>query len=615
MSTTLQIVDSTDLTTVLFDFNDQTGTGAWSQDYGAIQTEFGLGGSFNLARPDLAAPRFDFSDAPGGTTISARDPLVQSSFHLSVKATSYDNLAAGVGYLSRLLRAGGVMLYIPNGSSQTRYIDYEPSPAAALLDGTAFELNAVTAQFTKPEGVEVVFTRQPYLRGPELDPTLNAVTNSTLLGAAGPPASPFAPDLWAWDSTTNITATSVSAAQEAYSFTIATTGTRNLQQTTPNTTFTGAITNTFSFYAKIASGAARVTAAWQPKDNAGTNQGSEVVGTQTALTTNWQRITCTGAGNSSARKGLLSIRFANAAATAVTVYLRFAQFEAASAATLYRTGVETFHNDPAGLPGLVVPIYVQGDAPSPGKILVGGISTTSGNPRLGLLRDPSLASPTGATWMNAEMLLQAEAATQGTDTTAGTDATASPGSGNTKSTTTFANPAQVVRLTWTAASVASMAGRRMGIHARVKLSAAGQVSLYAGVGSVVPFTSTSWSIVSLGTYLFPTSASTQTWVLSASRDSGTPSLYTDWMVFSPLDELAVLTGSGGATAFLELDGETGRFGVADSTTLAFTATGTLAGSVRFDPDPGVNYLFFEHDSATLGDSSFVRFYHRPRYYG
>lgn len=341
MTTTLQKLE-TDLSTVRLDFNSGTTTGI--QVFGDID----LG---TIATPVDATGRLQTPYDP--------DP-VRVSFRLLLRGANEEAMRTYAQQIATELMTPGPYKVQTTAMAAPLYMDAVGSSISGLLRGQADAIYNLTQQLSSPEGFPVELVRLPYLYSAKLRSVVNLLTNATLVKAT---TTPNRPDLWTWDSTTNISAETMDWTNQAYSFSIATTGARNLQQTTPNSSMTGSLNYDASVYAKAsAGGIARLTTAWQGKNNAGTNQGSEVTSTQTTLTTDWQRIEASGVANASATKALVSLRFGNVSATAVTVYLRRGQFEQASTATTFRTGTETVSNDPAAAMGRIMPVWVDGNA-------------------------------------------------------------------------------------------------------------------------------------------------------------------------------------------------------------------------------------------------------------
>ena len=162
MSSVLQIVD-TDRSTLLLDLNDPTGANAWG-----VQTYFAMGGEFALGVPEMEFTRFAPESYDGGTTLFSRAALSTCAWRSRFVASSTDNMLGFVGELAKLLSLGGTLKWIPNGSTQTRFIMYEPSPAPALFAGRELELYNVTSRFDTPAGVLIALVRQPYLEGAEI---------------------------------------------------------------------------------------------------------------------------------------------------------------------------------------------------------------------------------------------------------------------------------------------------------------------------------------------------------------------------------------------------------------------------------------------------------------
>lgn len=333
----------TDLTTVRLDFNDDTGAGTGLSVFGDID----LG---EVETPVSRTGRLETSYDP--------DP-VRVRFRVGVRSSTTDAVRLLAQQVASELQTPGPYMVQLGTMAAPLYFDAVGSSLAGLFRGQEQAIEKIASRLIDSDGLPVELVRLPYLYSAKLLSSANKLTNATLLKAT---TTANRPDTWAWDSTTGLSGESIDWSNQAYSLTVATTGTRNLQQTTPNSSVTGSSTYTASVYAKVASGTARLTVAWQGKNNAGVDQGAEVASAQTTLTTSWQRIEASGAANAAATKALVSLRFANAAATAVTVYLKQAQFELASAASTFRTGTETISNDPAAAMGRIMPVYVAGNA-------------------------------------------------------------------------------------------------------------------------------------------------------------------------------------------------------------------------------------------------------------
>jgi hypothetical protein len=173
MASTLQLVD-TDLSTVLLDLNSTNG-----DEHGSVT--WALLSDVEFSAPTYANDRFNFASADGGTTSSHRAQLSQVTFRVLPTATTYDNLVAGVNRLAALLTNGGTLKWIPNGSSNTRFRDFEPSDSPVLFEGRELGVFNATALFKKPEGVTLQLAVQPFFYGAALDSASNILLNATML--------------------------------------------------------------------------------------------------------------------------------------------------------------------------------------------------------------------------------------------------------------------------------------------------------------------------------------------------------------------------------------------------------------------------------------------------
>lgn len=383
MTMTLQLID--DDGTVLFDFNDSTG--ANNASAGSIKTNAGVGGAFALGAPEPEQTIISPSSGPGGAVVYRRDPLVQMSWRNWMQTTNFDNFQTAIGTLGRLLAKGGTLKWIADGSTETRYIDFEPSPQPGMLVGDALELQKLMILFQKPEGVTIQVLRQPYLRGSELSPSVNKLFNGTLLIDASAPAG--RPDSWTWDSTTNISSESIDPTAEGYQFTIADTAAHNLQQQTGASTFASGNVVTFSFYAKVSSvvGTPQMQATVRFYQSDGTTTvGALQSGGLVTLTTAWQRITVTtAAAGANTSRATCSIQVDNVTAGSTTIQVKNAQAEVASAATPFRVKPITLDVDPSGLQSRMFPVYAQGNAPAPAEVQV--YADAAGMRRLRIYRE------------------------------------------------------------------------------------------------------------------------------------------------------------------------------------------------------------------------------------
>src|SRR6266542_2022517 len=355
----------------LFDYNDHAGT----RNPGGVWTYLGLGGVFGLNAPNVSIDTSDRNDDGVPDTTFSYDEIVQSSFRFRAAASSYANLRTGIGVLQRLLSKDGVLRWVPNGDAngdpftpgEIYYIYRKPSNIPALFSGGDIQLYTRTKLFDSPDGVEVVINRERLLRGPTLLASVNKLANSTLLRFSG--GSSTTPDSWAWDSTTNLTFASyganVSWANQSYRFVIATTGTRNLQQSTGSGSAAPGDVWTFPFYVKAAGGTLAKAQAVLEFMSAANAVLATATGTLTTLvnSADFVRLSVTSsAAPASTDHVRVNVRLTNGDATSYTVDLRNAQLEKAAAVSTFRVGAETVANKITGAPGKAMFSYNAGDA-------------------------------------------------------------------------------------------------------------------------------------------------------------------------------------------------------------------------------------------------------------
>jgi hypothetical protein len=446
---TFQEVDLDDLTTVVFDYNDQTG----ANNPGGVKTWWGVGGVFGLNAPGVSIDTTDRNDDGIPDTTFSYEDIVQTSFKVRFQATSYDYLRAAIGTVQRLLSSDGVIKWIPTGSSNTYYIYRRPSSIPALFSGNDLELYKAGAlyEFTQ----DITINRERLLRGPTLLASVNKALNPTLLMFSG--GSSTTPDSWAWDSTTNLTFASYGAnvnwPTRSYRFTIITTNQRNLQQTTAAATAAPGDVWTFSFYVKASPSLLAKAQAVLEFLTSGNVVLATATGTLTTLSSTEQRLSVTtAAAPASTDRMRVNIRFNNGDGTLYTVDIRNAQLEKAATASQFRCAVETVANKITGTNGKALFVYNPGDAealvrltatPSSGAqavVLLGARKVESGDVNLAEAIDATAAS----TW-RTKFLVKDQTLYTGTagDTSSVADANSTDAGNAAK--TTFTNQASMVR--------------------------------------------------------------------------------------------------------------------------------------------------------------------------
>lgn len=389
---TLQKLE-TDLSTVRLDFNSGVTTG--------LQL---------LGDVDLGAVDPGSIDPDSLQSTEFPDP-VKVAFRVLLRSVDIDTARTYAQQIATELATPGPYKVQITGMASALYFDAVGSSVPGLFRGQADAVYKIATLLMDPDGFPVTLLRLPYLYAAKLRSSANLTTNATLLKAT---TTANRPDLWAWTSTSGITGETIDWTNQAYSFAAATTSTLLLQQTTPNSSMTGGATYTFSFYARAsAPSIASFYAQWQGLDNSGTVQGAASSGTPVSLTTSWQRVTVSAAANASATKAQLRISMQNAAATSVTVYLRYVQFEQAAAVTDFRAGTETVSNNPAAALGRIMPVYVQGNAPTRAILTI----TPESGANIVQARVARRSYGNLTEFANSNHFTQAESMTAGTNTT------------------------------------------------------------------------------------------------------------------------------------------------------------------------------------------------------
>jgi hypothetical protein len=625
MSSTLQIVDPSDV--VLFELN---GT---STNYGGITVD--LLADPNWGLPVFESGRFSSAMSDGGTTSWRRAALTPATLKIRMRGTSYDNLAAALGELSRLLAAGCVMKWIPNGSSVTKYVDIEPTDTPLILDGRELALYLATVQVDSPDGIELRLLRQPYFRGAERDPRVNILTNSLLLRDVGQDARP---DDWAWSSAANIANEAIGA--NGYGFEISTGAQRQLHQVTPTASVANGETWTMSGYARVTSATytnAKVQAMIEFQTSGGAAVTTATGTLSGALTTAWTRVSVTGTAAATTSKADVGLRLDNDDATMAGVQLRNFQFEKASAAGAFRAGVMTPSNDPAASPGRMVYFWADGDAPTPVRCYFAG--SVSNVVIVGVDSSP-YAYADNYLWK------QAESMTQGTSTGTVVEGAAASGTGSDASRTTFVtNGLSATRLTWvfTAAELAAARGRRWRIFMRGRADSASEdfdfqvtVNWANRTDDLDPISAatlgTSYYDFDLGSFTVPDEPLTSlSLVFHASRTTSGGSANWDWdfVHLVPAEQSGVYGGvsfGGGNSevsswSLLETDPEIPRVAVVDAAH-SLSGVASAKGPVPFIAQPGANAVYVLRATGSTYDLYLnanlaaydVSFYYAPRYH-
>lgn len=362
MPLTLQIVDDVDLATILWDWNDPTGTN--NATYASsVKTMFGLGGSLQLNSPNRQFMRFEPLSADGGVTVHARAGITATSWRQRIYgAASYEAMTQAVGWLSHLLAQGCVIKWQPDGQSTPRYWDVHPSQTPALLSGKEVELLQVISQLDTPAGVDIQIDREPFMRGVVLEPGLNVLTNATLLVDADQAGRP---DEWTLSSATSVTE-AIDAAEEAWSVTTTTGAVRTLTQDTAAASAAVNDVWTLSFEVRAVTPTAgqkiRPRIEWLTSAPASISFSD---GTLTLPTTTWQRLSVTGTAPATTDRITAHISINNDDASSYSFLVRNAQLEESASVSPFRVGVETVPVDISLARGKALPVYVQGSAPAP----------------------------------------------------------------------------------------------------------------------------------------------------------------------------------------------------------------------------------------------------------
>lgn len=359
----LRLVDRDAPSNVIFDFDDHLGTVnpsgiitvLRSVGLGTVQSDIGI----VKQRGSGIATRVD--DDPQvrilKVGLAAWDP-----------AGSLRTLTRAFGELYRILQSDSSFyrLIAWNDGTTVRYLEpigIEGAVPTIREDYAAYKQGGVQATHGEDDTLTLEIKCQPFVLTDELDSDTNTLLNATLM-VEGSTAN--RPTDWVWSSTSNISA-ELLGLNDAYQFDIATTSLRDLFQVGTVGAFAPGDVATVSFWARASvAGIARMRAAAEFANSGGTGLGGEATSSQVTLETSWRRITVTtGAAPATTSRIQAKLRLENISATSVTVFLRDAQAEKASAATPFRAGTATVQANPASIYGLGYPVVIDGDAPTP----------------------------------------------------------------------------------------------------------------------------------------------------------------------------------------------------------------------------------------------------------
>lgn len=173
MATTLQIVDAESLSTVIFDLADPSATN--STFYGSVATY--LVQDVDWGAPELRSTTAADAAVPSAFLSFSQQALATVRLRIRISGSSYDNLTKAIGTLAEYLSQGCVMKWVASGSSETRYIDIEPSVTPVLLNGQELALHKAMTLFDTPEGVTLSLKRQPFMRSAGLTPATNVLSD------------------------------------------------------------------------------------------------------------------------------------------------------------------------------------------------------------------------------------------------------------------------------------------------------------------------------------------------------------------------------------------------------------------------------------------------------
>lgn len=464
MTVTLNIVDPSDETTVLFSMQDASGT--YAPAYGATKVEVsGL-------NPDLGTPRLQSTEVTPqdiDATYSAfsKRATADMKLKLIITASSYDNLSLACGTLSQYLTQGCVMKY--SAGTNVFLIDVLPSPTPGLIAGQELAFHRAGVQFQTD--VELTLLRQPYFRQSGLTPATNTLSNSTPLRDSDADGTP---DSWTKVSTPTLTIAPTTQSLHV----VAGAATRGVYQATGAASASAAQVWTLSADVKVTSGTAALRLDWRTAAAANISNSD-----QTTTTATWARVSVTGTAPATTDHIRATLISSGAAAT---FDVRNVQLELASTATSYRVAAETVNLDPATAGfSKMLPVWNPGTAPAPMTITTKFPDSNSNVEAMDFwlaTTDNIAGNHYLSDYLNGPYYAQAERSangwtlTAGTDTTllGATDASASPGSGTAVARITHSTDPTTfnTRITFTRSTFLDALRGTHRVFARVKPAAA-----------------------------------------------------------------------------------------------------------------------------------------------
>lgn len=415
MASTLQVVDPENLSTVLFDLNDDAA--ANSAAYGGVRTQ--LVGDPDWGVPVQRSTQNDDQLTPTGFVTFAQQALATATIKMILKASSYQAETLAAGVLAQYLSQGCVLKWLPDGAaaSELRYIDVEPSETPVLLDGRLGGMFDATQLFQHP-GITLKLRRQPVFRSPGLTPSVNKLDNATMTRDSNVDGTP--------DSWTSLGGTLTIASATDSLHVVAASAGQGVYQSTGAASAAPGQSWTASVDVKVASGSVQLVANWRTSGDADI---SSV--TASPVGTGWQRISASGVAPATTDRVRVRLESVGGAAT---FDVKNAQAEQASSQTLFRSKAQTVVLDPATTTAFLntIPVFNPGTAPCPVAVratfpdasnqtttLLVGLRTSEDIPGRYRIAD----------WLNTTSRAQLEASANGWTIALGTDTSAVAGSG------------------------------------------------------------------------------------------------------------------------------------------------------------------------------------------
>lgn len=315
--------------------------------------------------------------------------LPEVVMRIGAEGSTMDAYITAARALTAAIKEPGTYMFQPQGASKPLYFDgfpgRIPSPFRTQEDLHSFIIN----KFRDPYGLELTIPRMPYLFAQNVLASLQPFANATMLGDSD---NNGRPDGWSWTGG-NPTGEAIDGTLQAYRFTHATTGNRDLVPPAGGVSAVGSYAPGDYAVAQLEAatliatiGNARIQILIEFMASNGTTSLATHTQTLQVLTDSFSKLSFVtpSAAPASTSRVRVTYRVANLAATSTTMMLRRAMVEKTTvggAPSSFRVGPEVVSNDPAdasSVMGKAMFVYVTGNAPTRARITITPESGTNG---------------------------------------------------------------------------------------------------------------------------------------------------------------------------------------------------------------------------------------------